>query len=343
MSERSTNSFESSIRKMWNLAAVKYRQRTTEQFQIECRLCGEVELKTSQNVHSCQGLEDKKGTPIANAQDTIWKRHLLYPHDVFDFYSASQKQQLLLQIHEDGRFTFNDASNILDDANVNLRAQLPQSIQDLLEGPVAEASSSTAPPAPSSQQGIPPPLGLIFWRTDEEGSNAGREWIATMAMDRILRHLNRAPFSRYPQGRDVPDDSWAINLQLDLLRHHIEDPRTNTTPLATALCASTRPDACKARVVHFPYTKVHILSANSHNHCYLEPAGAEGSKKRNWKWIAAPAMPETRYFLETLLELPAEAVRYYWFRAREHGDRQLWFRLLDWDARRPGERARKRP
>ncbi|KAF9556678.1 hypothetical protein EC968_008093 [Mortierella alpina] len=88
MSERSTNSFESSIKKMWNLAGVSYSKRYSEQFQIECQLCGEVELKTSQNVHICKGLankKDKKGTTIANAQDTIWKRHLLYPHDVFDF------------------------------------------------------------------------------------------------------------------------------------------------------------------------------------------------------------------------------------------------------------------
>lgn len=293
-------------------------------------------------------------------------------HDVFDFYSASQKQQFLLQISQDGRFSFKDASDILDDPNINLRAQLPQSIQDLLGRPTvaasaqassssqasssaqastsarasssAQARSGTTRPAPSSQdQEVIPPLGLIFWRTEEEESAPGRRWIATMAMDRILRHLNRAPFSRYPQGQEIPDDTWAIYLQLDLLKHHVEDPRSNTSPLTTALCASTRPNACKARVVHFPYTKAHKPSDNLHNHCSLEPAGAEGSRKRSWKWVSAPSTLETRYSLETLLELPAEAVRYYWFRAREHNDQQFWFTLLDWDASRQAGGTRKRP
>ncbi|KAF9945423.1 hypothetical protein BGZ72_001342, partial [Mortierella alpina] len=300
ISGRSTNSFDSSITKMWNLAGVTYVRRFSENFQIECQLCGEVELKTTQNAHKCAGTTEE--TTLANSQDTIWRRHLLYPHDVFDFYSASQKQQLLLEINQKGRLSFKDAVNILDDADVNLRAQLPQSIQDLLKGPTApassEASSSTAPPPPSTQQVIPP-LGLIFWRKGDEKSSAGQAWIATMAMDRILRHLSRAPFRRYPQGRDIPDDTWAINLKLDVLQHHITDPRINTTPLRTALCATPPPGG--------------------------------GASKRDWKWMSAPATPENTYHLGSLLELPAEAVRYYWLRAREHADRQLWFNLLDWD------------
>ncbi|KAF9273750.1 hypothetical protein BGZ68_001242 [Mortierella alpina] len=345
MSDRSTNSFASSITKMLALASETCSRRTTEYIQIECQLCGEVELKTSQTVHICSGREGEKGTPIANAQNTMWRRHLLYPHDVFDFYSTSQKQQLIVQIQEDGRFSFKDAADILDDANINLRAQLPQSIQDLLAEPVAltsaQASSSTAPPPPSDQQ-VLPPLGPIFWLTQEEQTAAGQEWIATMAMDRILRHLNRAPFSRYPQGRDIPDDSWAINLQLDQLKHHIEDQRASTQPLTTVLCSSPVPNACKARVVHFPFTKTHRQSPRNHNNCYLE-AAADGAKKRSWKWMAGPVTLETRYTLQSLLELPAEAVRYYWLRARDHKDQQFWFNMLDWDASGPAERARKRP